>query len=267
MKNSEQKKGFGTLFTTLVIPILLAVAIILFKFVFGDPSHFLGNNPENQPVPGDFFGVIYKGGFIVPILMTCLMMVLTFSIERLIAIGRAKGKGSSASFVHNLKASVAAGNIEEAEAACKKQRGALGNVCYSVLQSYKYAAKDTTMTKDQKLVSIQKNVEEATSLELPTLEQNLVILATLSSVSTLIGLLGTVIGMIRAFGALANAGSPDSVALSAGISEALINTALGIGSAAVAIIFYNVFTTQIDKITYNIDEAGYSMVQTFAEKH
>jgi biopolymer transport protein ExbB len=267
MKNSEQKKGFGTLFTTLVIPILLAVAIILYKFVFGDPSHFQGGNPDNQPIPGDFFGVIYKGGMIVPILMTCLMMVLTFSIERLIAIGRAKGKGSSASFVHNLKASVAAGNIEEAEAACKKQRGALGNVCYSVLQSYKYAAKDTTMTKDQKLVSIQKNVEEATSLELPTLEQNLVILATLSSVSTLIGLLGTVIGMIRAFGALANAGSPDSVALSAGISEALINTALGIGSAAVAIIFYNVFTTQIDKITYNIDEAGYSMVQTFAEKH
>jgi len=267
MKNSEQKKGFGTLFTTLVIPILLAVAIILYKFVFGDPSHFQGGNSDNQPIPGDFFGVIYKGGMIVPILMTCLMMVLTFSIERLIAIGRAKGKGSSASFVHNLKASVAAGNIEEAEAACKKQRGALGNVCYSVLQSYKYAAKDTTMTKDQKLVSIQKNVEEATSLELPTLEQNLVILATLSSVSTLIGLLGTVIGMIRAFGALANAGSPDSVALSAGISEALINTALGIGSAAVAIIFYNVFTTQIDKITYNIDEAGYSMVQTFAEKH
>jgi biopolymer transport protein ExbB len=159
------------------------------------------------------------------------------------------------------------GRVDEAQAACAKQRGALGNVCQSVLNAYKFAAKDNTMTKEQKIVSIQKNVEEATSLELPTLEQNLVILATLSSVSTLMGLLGTVIGMIRAFAALANAGAPDSVALSAGISEALINTAFGIGTAALAIIFYNVFTTQIDKITYNIDEAGYSLVQTFAEKH
>jgi biopolymer transport protein ExbB len=267
MKNSEQKKGFGTVFTALVIPTLLVVAIIIYNYVFGDPSHFQGGSHDNQPIPGDFFGVIYKGGFIVPVLMTCLMMVLTFSVERMIAITRAKGKGSSATFLRNLKKNLAEGNIEAAEAACAKQRGALGNVCQAVLTTYKFNAKDTTMTKEQKLASLQKNVEEATSLELPTLEQNLVILATLSSISTLIGLLGTVLGMIRAFAALANAGAPDSVALSAGISEALINTALGIGSAAIAIIFYNVFTTQIDKVTYNIDEAGYSMVQSFAEKH
>jgi biopolymer transport protein ExbB len=267
MKNSEQKKGFGTLFTTLVIPTLFVIAVLIYKFIFGDPSHFQGGNPENQPIPGDFFGIIYKGGFIVPILMTCLMMVLTFTVERFIAISRAKGKGSSAAFLRTLKGHMSEGRVDEAQAACAKQRGALGNVCQSVLNAYKFAAKDNTMTKEQKIVSIQKNVEEATSLELPTLEQNLVILATLSSVSTLMGLLGTVIGMIRAFAALANAGAPDSVALSAGISEALINTAFGIGTAALAIIFYNVFTTQIDKITYNIDEAGYSLVQTFAEKH
>ena len=72
---------------------------------------------------------------------------------------------------------------------------------------------------------------------------------------------------IRAFSALANAGAPDSVALAAGISEALINTAFGIGTAALALIFYNVFTTRIDKITYSIDEAGVSLVQSYGEKH
>jgi biopolymer transport protein ExbB len=81
------------------------------------------------------------------------------------------------------------------------------------------------------------------------------------------GLLGTVIGMIKAFSALANAGAPDSVALASGISEALINTALGIGTSALAIIFYNFFTTKIDKLTYSIDEAGFTIVNTYASKN
>jgi biopolymer transport protein ExbB len=73
--------------------------------------------------------------------------------------------------------------------------------------------------------------------------------------------------MIKAFSALATAGSPDSVALASGISEALINTALGIGNSALAIILYNVFTSKIDSITHTIDEAGFSIVQQFAASH
>jgi biopolymer transport protein ExbB len=94
-----------------------------------------------------------------------------------------------------------------------------------------------------------------------------VILATFASVATLLGLFGTVLGMIRAFSALATAGAPDAVALSTGISEALINTALGIGTSALAIIAYNYFTTKIDGLTYGIDEAGFSIAQTFAANH
>jgi biopolymer transport protein ExbB len=127
--------------------------------------------------------------------------------------------------------------------------------------------KDTTMTKEQKIIDIQKNIEEATSLELPSLEQNLNIIATIASLATLLGLLGTVLGMIRAFSAMANAGAPDAVQLSVGISEALINTAFGIGSAALAIISYAYYTGKIDKIIFAIDEAGYSISQTFAAKH
>ena len=121
--------------------------------------------------------------------------------------------------------------------------------------------------KDQKILAIQKEIEEATSLELPMLEKNLVILATFASVATLMGLLGTVLGMIRAFSAIATAGAPDAVALSTGISEALVNTALGSGTSALAIISYNYFTTKIDGLTYGIDEAGFSIAQSFAAKH
>jgi len=69
--------------------------------------------------------------------------------------------------------------------------------------------------------------------------------------------------MIKSFAALATAGAPDSVALANGISEALINTALGIGTSALAIILYNTFTSKIDALTYGIDEAGFSIVQNF----
>lgn len=123
------------------------------------------------------------------------------------------------------------------------------------------------MDRDQKVLAIQKEIEENTALELPFLERNLVILATISSIATLLGLLGTVLGMIRAFSALATTGAPDAVALSTGISEALINTALGIGTSFFAIIFYNYFTSRIDSMTYAIDEAGNSIAQTFASKH
>ena len=123
------------------------------------------------------------------------------------------------------------------------------------------------MTKEQKVLDIQKSVEEAISLELPGLEENLPVLATISSLATLMGLLGTVLGMIRSFAAMANAGAPDSVALATGISEALINTAFGIAAASLAIVSYSYFTTRIDKLTYAIDEAGYSITQTFAARH
>ena len=114
-------------------------------------------------------------------------------------------------------------------------------------------------------MAIQKEVEEATSLELPMLEKNLVFLSTIASVATLLGLLGTVLGMIRAFGNLGgDGGGAAAEQLSVGISEALYNTALGIGTSAVAIIMYNIFTTKIDGITYGIDESGFTLTQSFA---
>jgi biopolymer transport protein ExbB len=80
-------------------------------------------------------------------------------------------------------------------------------------------------------------------------------------------LFGTVLGMVKAFAALANAGAPDAVALANGISEALVNTALGIGTSALAIVFYNYFTTRIDHIVYLAAEAGQAIVHTFSFHH
>jgi biopolymer transport protein ExbB len=267
MKSKGGLKNFQRIFSAAVIPVALIISIIVFNTVMGNPANFMGNNPKNHPIPGNFLGTIYKGGFIVPILMTLLLTVITFSIERFFTISQAGGKGSAVSFVAAIKNFLASNNIKGAIAECDKFQGSVGSVAKAALEKYALLESDSTMTKEQKILDIQKNIEEATSLELPSLEQNLNIVATIASLATLLGLLGTVLGMIRSFAAMANAGAPDAVQLSVGISEALINTAFGIGSAALAIISYAYYSAKIDKITYAIDEAGYSIAQTFASKH
>jgi biopolymer transport protein ExbB len=73
--------------------------------------------------------------------------------------------------------------------------------------------------------------------------------------------------MIKSFQALSASGAPDSTELSTGISEALVNTALGIATAALALIAYNFYTNKIDNMTYAIDEIGFSTVSTFSATH
>ena len=242
----------------------LIVSEIVFHTVMGSASNFEGCDPvRGHPIGGNMLGTIYKGGFIVPILMTLFLCVVIFSIERYLTINAAQGKGSLPDFLKRVKAALESNNVDSAIAECDKQRGSVANVVRSGLVKYKEMANDTVMDRDQKVASIQQEIEETTALEMPILERNMPILSTIGSIGTLIALLGTVIGMIKAFSALASSGAPDAVALSTGISEALINTALGIGTSAFAIIFYNFFTTKIDGLSYRIDEAAFSMTQSF----
>ena len=258
---------FQNRFASLVIPAAFVIALFVYFVIMGASSNFQGNNNDNSPMQGNFLGIIYKGGYIVPILMTLLITVLTYTIERYYTIKKAHGNLPPVKFVAKLKEYLAVDDIKGAKAECDKVQGSVASVAKSTLDKYEMMEKDLLMSKEQKLMDIQKNIEEATSLELPSLEENLPALATITSLATLMGLLGTVLGMIRSFAAMANAGAPDSVALANGISEALVNTAFGIGAASVAMVSYSYFTTKIDKLTYAIDEAGYSIAQTFAAKH
>lgn len=264
---AAKSSGGASMFSVIVIVLAFVISVILFKFVLGDPSHFLGNNPENNPKPGDYLGIIHSGGVIVPVLMTMLLCVVTFAIERALTISKAKGTKSIESFVRGVRQKLNVNDISGALALCDQQKGSVANVVKSGLLKYQEMGREQTMGTDQRVLAIQKEIEESTALELPMLEKNLVIISTIASVATLTGLLGTVFGMIKAFSALAQAGNPDATALATGISEALINTALGIGTSALAIVGYNYFTSKIDELTYSIDEAGFSIIQTFAAQH
>jgi biopolymer transport protein ExbB len=251
-------------FTLGAMVVGLVIAWLIFKYIMGNPINFEGGNPDGHPLPGNYLGMVYKGGYIVPVLIAINLILIIFSIERLITLTRAKGKGRINVFVRNLQNLLDNNKIEDAIVACDKHRGSLANVMKAGLIRYRDLQSDTTLVKDQKILALQKEFEEATALELPMLSRNLVILSTIASISVLTGLLGTVLGMIRAFGALAQAGAPDALALATGISEALINTAFGILGSLLAIVVYNAFSTQIDNFTYKIDEAGFSLVQSFA---
>ena len=270
MKNPKQSSSgslgdsLKSVFAAVVIPLEIIIAYLIFYLVLGDPSHFQGGDNTGHPLPGDYFGVVYRGGPIVGFLIALAMMVITFSIERYFTISSAKGRGSVEKFVRKIKALVESNNIDQAMAECDRQKGSVANVVKAGLTKYSELTKSSNIEIDKRVQIIQKDIEETTQLEMPMLQKNLVIIATIASIATLMGLLGTVMGMIRAFAALAQAGSPDAVALANGISEALINTALGIGTSAVAIILYNYFTSAIDELTYGIDEAGFSIIQNFS---
>jgi len=258
-------KGSGGLNPALVIPLLFVIALCVYIFVLGAPDHFIDGDHEKGPKPGDYFGIVHEGGPIVPILLTCFLIVLVFTIERMITIGKANGTGSIDSFVRKVKALLDKNQVDEAIKECDKQKGSVGNVIKAGLIKYKQLALDGGLDKEQKLAALQKEVDEATTLELPMLQKNLTIIATLAGASTLIALLGTVLGMIKAFAALGAAGgAADSSALAAGISEALINTAIGIGTSAIATVSYAYLNSRVDDLTYSIDEIGLSIQQNFA---
>lgn len=254
-------------FPALVIVLALVVAFGVFYTIFASPDNFDGGDPiKGHPI--NMFGTVYKGGAVIPVGMALFLMVWIFFIERLISVFfMAKGTSSVDVFVQRVRLSLRDGDIDGAIAACDKQRGSVANVVKAGLTKYKDVEQNPASDKETNREAIQKELEEATSLELPMLERNLPIIATIASIGVLVGLFGTVLGMIKAFSALATAGAPDATALATGISEALINTAIGIGTSALAIVFYNFYTVQIDSLTYKIDEAGYSIVQTYETTH
>ena len=260
VETTSSSKG-SKLFAPLTIILCLVVGFLVFSLVLGAEGNFEHNDPTNGH-PINILGTVYKGGIVVAVLLSLLLMTIVFGFERFFVITKAAGKGNVDAFVTNVKSLILQGKIEEAKQVCDEQEGSVANVIKAALVKYTEVKKDG-LDSEKAAELIQKEIEEATSLEMPMLQQNMVVLSTLVSIGTLVGLLGTVSGMIKAFSGLAAAGAPDQAALANGISEALINTATGIGTSTLAIILYNLFTTKIDKLTYSIDEAGFALAQAY----
>ena len=203
-----------------------------------------------------------EGGPLVALLIALSVMLVAFIVERILTLNKAKGKTSVQSFFKNMIDMLQQGNFDGALAACDKQRGTVANVLRAGVERYKQVLVSESST-EKRLTETQRAIEEANALEVPLLERNLIALSTIASIATMVGLLGTTIGMIRAFAATGHrvGGIIDAQQLAVGISEALVNTAGGLFNAIVGIVAYNFFVNKVDAFNYTMDEASYEVLQ------
>jgi len=263
---AKKSSGFkGVKDAWIILVICCIIAYCFYFFVLGDPSHFQGGDRNGHPA--DLMGTVYKGGFVVGLIITLLLSVIVLGVERFFAIKSASGKMNLAKFTSQVKEAIKAQDFGKAKDLCNKMQGSVANVVLASINMYETVEKDDTLKKAQKISKIQQAHEEATQLEMPTLTMNLPMVATIVSLGTLTALFGTVLGMIGSFQALSAGGGADSMALSAGISEALVNTASGILTSWVATVVYNYFSNKIDKLTFALDEVGYTIAATYDSNH
>ena len=261
-----KSSGFKGVKNAFVILVICCVAAYSFYFgVLGNPSNFAGGDTAGHPL--NMMGIVYKGGIVVGVILTLLLSVICLGVERFFALRSAFGTMSLGKFTKQIKELIKAGKFDEAVALCNKMKGSVANVVLASISAYKDVEGNATLKKAQKISKIQQAHEEATQLEMPTLQMNLPIVATIVTLGTLTALFGTVLGMINSFQALSAGGGADSMALSAGISEALVNTASGILTSWFAVVIYNFFTNKIDKLTYALDEVGYTIAATYDVNH
>jgi biopolymer transport protein ExbB len=226
-----------------VVYLILVIAIVVSYLIYKSLPEF-----------------IQQGGPLIVLLITLMIMLMTFLIERGWTLKQASGKGNMTSFIRKIKVAVHGGNIDEAIDVCRKQGGCLANIVGAGLERYQQLT-GTDLPEDELIDETRRAFEEANALETPLLERNLIALSTIASIGTMVGLLGTTIGMIRSFRAMSHQGAPDAVQLALGISEALINTAGGLILAIVGIVMYNFFAQRVDGFNYSMDETTFELVQ------
>lgn len=217
----------------------------------------------NLPQLGDVGDQMKKGGPLVAMLILLTILETAFIIERILSLRKAQGRGSLPDFLNNVRKRLHTGDVDGAVKLCGLQRGSAANVIRAGLERYQQARAEGA-NKEKIVAETQAAIQEANGLEVPLLERNLIALSTIASIATMVGLLGTVIGMIRSFAALGHTGAVDASKLAIGISEALINTAGGLFIAIAGIVAYNVFVTRVDNFNYMMDEASYEAVQLLA---
>ena len=160
-----------------IAPVACIIAgYVIWRFILGNPDNFTQPDPSGGFWPqhkGPKGGLVrmYEGGIVVPILIANFLIVVVFTIERLLTIGKATGKGNIAEFIRKVQYHLANRNVDQAIAECDRQKGSVGNVMKAGLRKYKEMIGVTELDTDQKVLNIQKEVEEATALELPMLEK------------------------------------------------------------------------------------------------
>lgn len=200
-------------------------------------------------------GFVAKGVVFVLTVMSIWSISIIFDRWKLYNAAKAQSRKYAADVARLLKA----GKIKEAmdlSGSAGMKSSHLAKVSLAGLQEWQFQSDLGETDKDVRAEAAKRAMQRATAVNLADLKKGLAFLATTGATAPFVGLFGTTFGIINAFSGMAMTGSGGIAAISAGIAEALITTALGLVVAIVAVWAYNYFSGQVDGFTVEMDNSG-----------
>lgn len=211
-------------------------------------------------------GMFAKG--IAYVLFFMSMLSFGVAIERIYTYIQARKQ--SKLFAPQVAKALKEGRLKDAIALASKKDyrySHLAKVVLAALQEYQYSQESgEKMTKEDTVDTVRRAIQRASALTGSDLKKMVSSLATIGATAPFVGLLGTVVGVINAFQGIAATGSGGIGAVSAGIAEALVETALGLLVAIPAVWFYNYLTSRIEYFNVEMDNSSSEMVDFFIKK-
>jgi biopolymer transport protein ExbB/biopolymer transport protein TolQ len=192
---------------------------------------------------------------------------LSVMIERFLTYRKAKKQ--SRAYAPKVAKLLKDGKVQEAikiSSGKEVRNSHLAKVLLAGLQEYEYQKETGGGTRDDMMEAAHRAIERATALNLTDLKRGLSGLATIGATAPFVGLLGTVIGIINAFRGMALTGSGGIGAISAGIAEALVTTAVGLFVAIPAVWAFNYLTTRVESFTVEMDNSASELIDYMAKK-
>ncbi|RKY92753.1 MotA/TolQ/ExbB proton channel family protein [candidate division KSB1 bacterium] len=194
-----------------------------------------------------------KGGLFMWPILFLLIVGLVISFERFWTLSRASI--NTRKFLDKIKGALDKGGVPAAIEVCESTRGPIASIFHAGL-----------LRANRGLEHVEKAIMNAGSIEMAFLEKGLVWLATVVSLAPMLGFLGTVAGMVRAFDAIAKANDVSPAIVAEGISIALLTTLFGLVVAIIIQFFHNYFVAKVDKLIIDMEESSIELVDTLLEK-
>jgi biopolymer transport protein ExbB len=200
-----------------------------------------------------------KGGPICIPIVLCSIISLTLICERLYRFHKARLKDPL--FLDSIKVLIKTGKSEEALSRCHQAKSPIGNILATGIEK----AHNSGSCKN--LNEIEKSLSHAGQQELRELDRYLPTLATIANIAPLLGLFGTVTGMIKAFMVIQElGGAVNASVLAGGIWEALLTTALGLAVALPTVVAYNYLVSKVDQFAHEMQNSSVELLEALNEK-
>ena len=194
-----------------------------------------------------------KGGLVMYPILLCSILFVAVLIERLFHLHRAQINTSE--FIAGIRNIIKKRNIAEAVSICEDTPGPVAQVIKAGLLKH-----------DRAKAEIKEAIDDAALHEVPRLEKNLIVLATIAHIAPLLGLFGTVTGMLRVFNKIQEtAGRAGPGQLAGGIGEALITTVAGLAVAIPAFVAYNYLVSRVSTLVWDMERSATEVVDLLTE--